>query len=281
MTILLSLGFALACVLASVIAARAFQKATGNYKQVFTSSASASMRDLFLFVDTNTLFRLNLVLIAAAFLVTLAASGLWVLALIVATFSGLLPGAAFRFLKARRQQQFVQQLPEALQAMAGAMKAGASVVQAIEILVAETRGPIAQEWGLFLRELRVGVSYDDALGNLMTRVPSEELRLVVAGMRISREIGGNLAETLERLADTLRRKIEMEGKIKALTAQGRMQGIVMTLLPVFLGVVLYYMEPEYMGKMFTEVFGWITIAVILVVLSVGYFFIRKIVNIDV
>jgi tight adherence protein B len=280
-TILLSLGFAMACVLASVIAARAFQKATGNYKQVFTSSASASMRDLFLFVDTNTLFRLNLVLIAAAFLVTLAASGLWVLALIVATFSGLLPGAAFRFLKARRQQQFVQQLPEALQAMAGAMKAGASVVQAIEILVAETRGPIAQEWGLFLRELRVGVSYDDALGNLMTRVPSEELRLVVAGMRISREIGGNLAETLERLADTLRRKIEMEGKIKALTAQGRMQGIVMTLLPVFLGVVLYYMEPEYMGKMFTEVFGWITIAVILVVLSVGYFFIRKIVNIDV
>lgn len=281
MTILLSLGFALACVLASVIAARAFQRATGNYKQVFTTSASASMRDLFLFIDTNTLFRLNLVLIAAAFLITLAASGLWVLALIVATFSGLLPGAAFRFLKARRQQQFVQQLPEALQAMAGAMKAGASVVQAIEILVAETRGPISQEWGLFLRELRVGVSYDDALGNLMTRVPSEELRLVVAGMRISREIGGNLAETLERLADTLRRKIEMEGKIKALTAQGRMQGIVMTLLPVFLGVVLYYMEPEYMGKMFTEVFGWITIAVILVVLSVGYFFIRKIVNIDV
>jgi len=280
-TILLSLGFALASTQASVIAARAFQRATGNYKQVFTTSANASMRDLFLFVDTNTLFRLNLVLIAAAFLVTLAASGLWMLALIVATFCGLLPGAAFRVLKARRLQQFVQQLPEALQAVAGAMKAGASVVQAIEILVAESRGPIAQEWGLFLRELRVGVSYDDALGNLLARVPSEELRLVIAGMRISREIGGNLAETLERLADTLRRKIEMEGKIKALTAQGRMQGIVMTLLPIFLGGVLYYMEPEYMGKMFTEVFGWITIAVILVVLSVGYFFIRKIVNIDV
>lgn len=281
MTILLSLGFALACVLAGVIAMRAFEKASGNYRQVFTTTASASLRDLFLFVDTNTLFRLNLVLIAAAFLVTLAASRVFVLSLIVAAAAGLLPGAAFRVLKARRLQQFVQQLPEALQSISGAMKAGASVVQAIEILVAESRGPIAQEWGLFLRELRVGVSYDEALGNLLTRVPSEELRLVVAGMRISREIGGNLAETLERLADTLRRKIEMEGKIKALTAQGRMQGIVMTLLPLFLGVVLHYMEPEYMGKLFTEVFGWITIAVVLSVLSVGYFFIRKIVNIDV
>jgi tight adherence protein B len=280
-TLLLSLGFALACMLAAVLAVGAFQKATGNYKKVFTSSADASMRDLFLFIDTNTLFRLNLVLIAVAFLVAYAATRLFVFALIVAAFSGLLPGAAFRLMKARRLQQFILQLPEALQAIAGAMKAGASVVQAIEILVAETRGPISQEWGLFLRELRVGVSYDDALGNLLARVPSEELRLVVAGMRISREIGGNLAETLERLADTLRRKIEMEGKIKALTAQGRMQGLVMTLLPVFLGVVLYYMEPAYMGKMFTEVFGWITIAVVISVLSVGYFFIRKIVNIDV
>jgi tight adherence protein B len=147
--------------------------------------------------------------------------------------------------------------------------------------VAETRGPISQEWGLFLREVRVGVSYEDALASLLGRVPSEELRLVVAGMRISREIGGNLAETLERLADTLRRKLEMEGKIRALTAQGRMQGMVMTLLPIFLGGVLYYMEPTHMGRMFTEVFGWITVSVVIIVLSVGYFFIRKIVNIDV
>jgi tight adherence protein B len=281
MTLLISAGFAICCVLLGLLGVRAFRSAATDYQKVFTSSATASMRDLFLFIDPNALYRINLALIAFALLIAWAFSGIFVVAVIVAVVAGFVPGVIFRVLKARRLQQFVTQLPEALQAMAGAMKAGASVVQAIEILVAETRGPISQEWGLFLRELRVGVSYEDALANLLERVPSEELRLVIAGMRISREIGGNLAETLERLADTLRRKLEMEGKIRALTAQGRMQGMVMTLLPIFLGGVLYYMEPTHMGRLFTEVFGWITIAIVVMVLSVGYFFIRKIVNIDV
>ncbi|WP_395788288.1 type II secretion system F family protein [Aquimonas sp.] len=281
MTLLISVGFAICCMLLGLLGVRAFRSAATDYQKVFTTSATASMRDLFLFIDPNALYRINLALIAFALLIVWAFSGLFVLALIVAVIAGFVPGVIFRVLKARRLQQFVTQLPEALQSMAGAMKAGASVVQAIEILVAETRGPISQEWGLFLREVRVGVSYEDALASLLGRVPSEELRLVVAGMRISREIGGNLAETLERLADTLRRKLEMEGKIRALTAQGRMQGMVMTLLPIFLGGVLYYMEPTHMGRMFTEVFGWITVSVVIIVLSVGYFFIRKIVNIDV
>lgn len=281
MTLLISAGFAVCCVLLGMIGMRVFQRASTDYQQVFTTSTNASLRDLFLFVDASALYRLNVALIGVVFLVTWALSGLLPLALIVAVVSGFVPGTIFRIMKARRLQQFISQLPESLQAMAGAMKAGASVVQAIEILVVETRGSISQEFGLFLRELRVGVSYDDALGNLLARVPSEELRLVVAGMRISREIGGNLAETLERLADTLRRKLEMEGKIRALTAQGKMQGVVMTLLPIFLGVVLYYMEPTHMSRIFTEVFGWLTIGVVLIVLSIGYFFIRKIVNIDV
>jgi tight adherence protein B len=281
MTLLISIGFAICCMLLGLLGVRAFRSAATDYQKVFTTSATASMRDLFLFIDPNALYRINLALIAFALLIVWAFSGLFVLALIVAVVAGFVPGVIFRVLKARRLQQFVTQLPEALQSMSGAMKAGASVVQAIEILVAESRGPISQEWGLFLREVRVGVSYEDALANLLDRVPSEELRLVVAGMRISREIGGNLAETLERLADTLRRKLEMEGKIRALTAQGRMQGMVMTLLPIFLGGVLYYMEPTHMGRMFTEVFGWITVSVVIIVLSVGYFFIRKIVNIDV
>jgi tight adherence protein B len=280
-TLLISAGFAICCVLLGMVGVRAFARASVNYREVFTHTANASLRDLFLFLDANTLYRINLAVIALTLMLAWLFTGVFLLALVIAVAAGFLPGIAFRLLKARRLQTFVVQLPEALQSVAGAMKAGASVVQAIEIMVTESRGPIAQEWGLFLRELRVGVSYEDALANLVSRMPSEELRLVVAGMRISREIGGNLAETLERLADTLRRKIEMEGKIKALTAQGRMQGIVMTLLPVFLGVVLYYMEPVHMGRMFTEIYGWITLTVIVIVLSVGFFFIRKIINIDV
>lgn len=280
-TIFISIGFALCAMLLLMVGVRVFAKASNDYRKAFTDKTTASLRDLFLFLDSETLYRLNVALIALATMLVWLASGVWVLAIIAGIVAAFLPKAAFSILRKRRMEMFVLQLPEALLSISGAMKAGASLVQAMEVMVAETKGPIAQEFGLFLRELRVGVTYDDALGNLVERVPNEELRLVVAGMRISREIGGNLAETLARLSDTLRKKIEMEGKIKALTAQGRMQGIVMALLPIFLGVVLYYMEPEHMRRLFTEPFGWATIAVVVIVEALGYFFIRKIVNIDV
>jgi tight adherence protein B len=105
--------------------------------------------------------------------------------------------------------------------------------------------------------------------------------MVISALRISREVGGNLADILESLADTLRRKHTMEGKIDALTAQGRMQGIVMTCLPIFLIFVLNFMEPEAMAPLFHTFYGWIVLGIVGVMEAVGYVFIRKIVNIDV
>ena len=105
--------------------------------------------------------------------------------------------------------------------------------------------------------------------------------MVTAAMKISREVGGNLSEILEGVASTIRRKREMEGKIRALTAQGKLQGIVMTGLPILLGVVLYHMEPAHMSRLFNEPIGWAVLAVTTLLVSVGYVFIRKIVNIDV
>ena len=100
-------------------------------------------------------------------------------------------------------------------------------------------------------------------------------------MRITREVGGNFAEILESLADTLRRKHEMEGKIKALTAQGRMQGIVMAALPLFLMAILTYMEPEAMSPLYNTLVGWAVLFVVFVMITIGYLGIRSIVNIDV
>ena len=134
---------------------------------------------------------------------------------------------------------------------------------------------------LFLREQRLGVDFNEALSNMLTRMPEQDFKLVVAGMQISKEIGGNLSETLERLADTLRKKIEMEGKINSLTAQGKMQGVVMTGLPIFIGVVLYHMEPTHMARLFTEPVGWLVCLIVAVMLFIGYKFIKKIVTIDV
>jgi tight adherence protein B len=105
--------------------------------------------------------------------------------------------------------------------------------------------------------------------------------MVVAGMRISREVGGNLADILETLADTLRRKHTMEGKIKALTAQGKMQGIIMTALPLFLMLILTYMEPEAMQPLYHTMMGWAVLAIVAVMEVIGYVAINKITTIDV
>jgi tight adherence protein B len=279
--LLVSLLFAVCVGALAVVTQRMLARATQDYHSRFTAEASASLADMFLFVDLERLFRMNIVVMLLGAILTWVLSGNLLFAGMVAVVIMLAPRFVYRFMRNRRLSQFTQGLPDALLSMSGAMKAGSSLVQAIETVVAETKGPIGQEFGLLLRELRVGVLYDDALQNLLVRMPGEELRLVVAGMRISREIGGNLAEILERLSDTLRKKIEMEGKIKALTSQGRLQGIVMTALPGFLALVLFQMEPKYMRMLFTDYIGWAFVAAIVIMESIGYFFIRKIVNIDV
>jgi tight adherence protein B len=191
------------------------------------------------------------------------------------------PRLYIRWLKKRRFDQFEKQLPDALLMVSGAMRAGASLTVAMESMVKEQRPPLSQEFDLLLREQRVGVDFDTALKNMEKRLPIQDFIMVVSGMRISREVGGNLADILETLADTLRMKHQMEGKIKALTAQGKMQGLVMTSLPLFLMFILTHMEPEAMAPLYNTLVGWATLSVIAVMEVIGYVAIQKIVSIDV
>ncbi|MFV7785348.1 type II secretion system F family protein [Shewanella marisflavi] len=252
-----------------------------RYQETFTSSARTNLFDMFLFIEPRQLFVINmLTLLAVPFLVRLF-FGSWVLGILLSIVLALLPRFAYQFLHKRRRRKFVHQLPDALNMIASSMQSGANVSNAIEFMAEEMEAPIKQEFQLFLREQRLGVEFNTALDNMFKRIPEEEFQLVTAGMQISREVGGNLAEVLQRLSATLRRKIEMEGKIDALTSQGKMQGIVMTLLPVFIGVVLYHMEPSAMGRILTEPMGWALIAMVIIMLTSGYLSIRKIVAIDV
>ena len=186
-----------------------------------------------------------------------------------------------RFIATRRLRRFEQQLPDALLMITGALRAGASLPIALEGVVSEAKPPISQEFDLFLRELRLGVDFGEALEALEKRVPLADLALVTGGMALSREVGANLAETLESIAKTIRAKLQMEGKIRSLTAQGKMQGIVMAGLPVFLVFVLNIMEPDAMAPLFHEWYGWITLAVMTVTILVGHHVIRRITSIDV
>ena len=255
----------------------------GRQKQAIEQEAESEggLRDMFIDVDPNKLFYGNVVaLVVVPALVWLATDNP-VIAAAAAAVVIFIPKFAVNFLRKRRFKQFETQLPDALLMVSGALRAGASLTVAMEGMVKEQRPPLAQEFSLMLREQRLGVDFDTALRNMEKRLPLPDFIMVVAGMRISREVGGNLADILETLADTLRRKQQMEGKIAALTAQGKMQGLVMTGLPLFLMLILTQMEPEAMAPLYHTWYGWATLAVIGVMEVVGYVAIQKITTIDV
>ncbi len=250
-------------------------------KQTLQATAAGSLSEMFIFVDATRLFYMNVLAFVFVPTALYVMTENPVIALGAAVVIVIGPRFMVAFIKKRREKKFEAQLPDALLMVAGTLRAGASLNVALESMVSESQPPVSQEFELMLREQRLGVDLDTALQNMERRMPLQDFIMVVAGMRISREVGGNLADTLEGIADTLRRKLTMEGKIQALTSQGRMQGIVMTCLPLFLMFILKYMEPEAMEPLFTTWYGWITLLVIVVMEFVGYFFIRKIVNIDV
>jgi tight adherence protein B len=259
----------------------AVRTAYTQWRSSFLETAKLSLEDMFLFVDPRTLFRANV----AAFVLLPAA--VWVVTRepIVALAAGIagaaFPRVAWIVMRRRRRSKLVAQLPDGLSMMVGSIRAGSSLVQALSMVVQECAAPLSQELSLLLREQRLGLALDDSLRGMAHRLEMEEIDLFVSALSIAKEVGGNLSETLDRLASTLRAKAVMEGKIRALTSQGKLQGVIVGLLPLLLGSVLYVLDPEAMLPMFTTWYGWCVIAAVFVMLLLGAFFIRKIVTIDV
>jgi tight adherence protein B len=165
--------------------------------------------------------------------------------------------------------------------LASSLRAGTSLQIALDIAIRETPAPLSQELSVVVREQRLGLALEDSLETMAARLKLEEVELVVSAMTIARDVGGNLAETLDRLAATLRAKAIMEGKIRALTSQGKLQGLIVGLLPVFLMLVLSYMQHDAMMPLFHSLLGYGVLGVIGILEVIGFLMIRKIVTIDV
>lgn len=251
------------------------------YRTRFTRDTHFKLRELFLFADPSRLYALNLALML------LAAAAIWLvthsltLASIVAVLLAFAPRLIFGWMRRRRIDRIEAQLPDALLMISGAAKAGLSLVSAVRQVSAELAPPLSQEFQLMQHEQRLGVSLNDALENLSHRVPQQSVKLMVSAMRIASETGGGLAETLERTAATLRSQHAMELKIRALTAQGKLQAWVVGLLPLFLLWVLTQMEPEAMALLWTTQMGWGVLAAVAIMEFFGVWIIRRIVAIDV
>jgi tight adherence protein B len=252
-----------------------------EYKEKFTENADANAADMFMTVDAGRLFVINLVAVVLIPVLILVITHEWIIPLGVFIFLLFIPVIIYRIMRTKRLRKFEEQLPDGLIMMAGSMQAGASLNIAIDNLIKEQPAPISQEFELLNREQRIGVDFELSLDHMDERVPIQDFAMFTSAIRINRDIGGNLAEILKKLSDTLRKKHQMEGKIDSLTAQGRLQGVVMTGLPVLLGLLLYFLEKDAMSQLWTTKVGYVVLAVIIVMEFLGYIMIKKITTINV
>jgi tight adherence protein B len=256
------------------------RKAFEQYQRRYVARSLSDLGDMFLFVEPRQILFLNL-----AALLGLAALGWWAAGIFVAGLAAVAgffaPQVALRFYRLRRIKRFETQLTEALQQLANSLRAGLALPQAIEQIGRESSAPLAQEFGLFTKEVKVGMPLDEALAAMAARVGSEDLELVATSTTIARQLGGNLAEMFETIAGTIRERFRLEGRIAALTSQGKLQGLVVALLPLGVGFFLSEYRPDLVEPMFESAFGYVLVAAIVLLQATGFFFVRRIVAIDV
>jgi len=191
------------------------------------------------------------------------------------------PVVVVRALRTRRLKAFEAQLPDTLNLLAGSLRAGYSFLQCVEAVAAETTDPMARELRRALAEARLGRPVEEALGEVATRMQSRDFEWSVMAIRIQREVGGNLAELLQTVSETMVQRARMRGEVKALTAEGRISGIIMGLLPVGLGLFMFTAAPDYIHALFASATGWAMVGISTLMALAGVAWIQKIVKIEV
>ena len=180
-----------------------------------------------------------------------------------------------------RLNAFNKQLPDTITLISNSLRAGSSFLQSIELVSREGAPPMSEEMGRVVREVNLGLGMEEALHNLVRRIKSDDLDLMVTAIGIQQQVGGNLAEILDTIAFTIRERVRIKGEINTLTAQGRVSGYLVAFLPIGLGVALNAINPAFMAPLFTETIGRILMGVGAVMMTIGFLAIRKITDIKV
>jgi tight adherence protein B len=209
------------------------------------------------------------------------ARGSWFIAGVMAVSVGALPIYYVRRMRRKRMEQVLEQLPDALDLITRALRAGHAFTGALQTVATEMPDPIAKEFRRTSEETNLGMSMKASLEHLTERVPLLDLRLAVTAILIQRETGGNLAEILENISDVIRDRFRILGQVRVYTAQGRMTGWVIGAIPFFLAFYIYTVNPEYMSLLYTHSLGRMMLYTGLAMELVGILLIRKIVNIKV
>jgi tight adherence protein B len=270
---------------------QAFAAGTEAYSEAYSEQTSRQFEDVFMFIPSKRMEEMRWAGTVLAFIVFFFLTGDFsstggfavgfIIALIAAGAAMNFPSWMLKVLKKRRLLKFNSQLVNTLISISNALKAGFSIAQAIESIVKEGENPISQEFDVFLQQTRVGVSFSDALNNMEQRVGSEDLSLVVMAIETARKTGGNLTEILQVISTTIRERMRIENRIRTLTAQGRLQGIVVSAMPIIICIALLIVDPDMMKPFLYSLQGIATMMVVGLLILAGGLVIRKIINIDV
>jgi tight adherence protein B len=180
-----------------------------------------------------------------------------------------------------RLSAFNKQLADTITLISNSLRAGSSFLQSIELVSRETPAPMGEEMGRVVREVNLGLGMEEALSNLVRRIRSDDLDLMVTAIGVQQQVGGNLAEILDTIAFTIRERVRIKGEINTLTAQGRMSGYLVAFLPIGIMITLNFINPEFMQPLFTQLIGQILLGVGAVMMVIGFIAIQKIVSIKV
>lgn len=219
--------------------------------------------------------------VGGAVLGFIALGGNFVLALIGAVVGFYAPRLYVRFLQSRRLKAFNNQLGDTIVLLANSLRSGYSLLQSMETAAKEIAQPMAAELVRVTREVGLGLSLQEAMENMLRRMPSEDLDLMITAINVQHEVGGNLAEILDNIAHTIRERIRIFGEIRTITAQQRLSGIILAALPVILAFIMYLLNPGYISRMWQDLCGLIMLFTGAVMIVIGYFVIRRITNIEV
>lgn len=270
---------AIAGIAASLVLLRQMHLASRWWTGLAGQQTAHDLANLFVFIPAARLLVLTLAFAGAVGGLSWLAGAPTAMVLVLMLIAMGLPRLWSFRVRQRWRRQLAQQLPDALALWAGLLRAGQGSHQALAQVAQRQTGALGHELRLILGQVRMGMALESAFALLRERAGIADLRLLATLLATQRELGGNLAESLQRLAELLRNRLLMEARIAALTSQGRMQGLVVGLLPVFLLAVLYVMEREAMRVLHTTWQGWAAIGLIIALEVVGFLLIRRIVNI--
>jgi tight adherence protein B len=249
---------------------------TSTSEKIATQLARADLK-----IKVPEYILLNVLSVILFFLLGQLIFGTLILALAAGVFGFFAPRLYVAQRQRARLNAFNSQLGDSIVLLANSLRSGYSLLQSLESASKELPPPISTEYARVVQEIGLGLNLEQALANMLRRMQSDDLDMMITAINVQHEVGGNLAEILDTISHTIRERVRIKGEIRVLTAQQMITAYLISFLPVALGLILYLINRNYIGLLFSEPCGWIQVAVAATIITVGFLIIRKIVAIEV